>query len=150
MESSNNTSEINTLKSIRHLLWISYKGLLISLAVYLCYKCLHFSPGFDPAELLLCVLIITCFIAIIKYHEIAKITTEHPKQFIKPSKFAMIGGILSLMMYAGLIVRSVFWVSDKFGEPLLQLLIIPALFFAYIIASNLVNNIFSQFDGWEH
>jgi len=101
-------SEINTLKSIKNLLWISYKGLLISLAVYLCYKCLHFSPDIDSTELVLCVLIIICFAAIIKYHEIAKLTAEHPKQFIKPSKFTMLGGILSLLMYAVLIVRSVF------------------------------------------
>jgi len=149
MESSNNTNEINTLKSIKNLLWISYKGLLISLAVYLCYKCLHFSPDLDGAELLLCSLIIICFAAIIKYHEIVKITAERPNQFIKPSKFTMLGGILSLLMYAGLIVRSVFWVSDKLGEPLLQLFIIPALFFAYIIASNLINHVFYQFEEWE-
>ncbi len=108
MQDDKKTNNRNHSSLTRNFLWFIYKSFLIGMAVYLCYRCLHFFPStFNLIEIFLCLLIVLCFTMIIKHYATAKKTAEQPDKLIIPSMPAVIGGILSWMIYIGFIIYGI-------------------------------------------
>ncbi len=153
MQNNKKTTRRNHSSSTRDLLWFVYKRFLIGLAMYLCYKCLHFSPLiYDITELALCSSIILIFSAIISHHATAKKAADYPDQFIFPSPLALIGGGLSWVIYFGLILYGIYQLTFVSGETqkieqiFLKLAIVPpTVLIIYLIIPDLVKSIISPF-----
>ena len=85
--------------------------------MYLCYRCLHLSSlTFDLVEILLCGLIILGFAAIIEHHTTAKKAKEQPDKLIIPSPLAIVGGMLSWVLYAGVLLYGCFHVAYSLND----------------------------------
>lgn len=129
----------NNSSTMRDFLWFVYKWFLIGLAVYLCYICLHLSPlTFDLIEIFLCSLIIIGFAAVIKHHDTAKKAREQPDKLIIPSPLAIMGGMLSWVMYAGLLLYVCFQIPYLFGDsfeinPIFELVMASVIWIIWII-----------------
>ena len=98
MQNNKNTIQVDESK-LRNLLWFVYKWFLIGLAMYLFYRCLHIEPDFTFIEFTLCNFVAIYFLTVIKHHATVKKIAENPNQHITPSKYAVVGWVLSLITY---------------------------------------------------
>lgn len=138
----------NKSSPMRDFLWFVHKWFLIGLAVYLCYKCLHFSSStFNVLEIFLCTLIILCFATIIKHYATAKKTAEQPDKLIIPSTPAVIGGILSWMIYIGLIIYGIRRLEEFLvEETLVNLAILAIGCITWLVVPGLIKFIIDPFN----
>jgi len=149
MRSNKKTTPRNNSSPMKGELWFIYKWFLIGLAMYLCYRCLHFSPlAFDITEFALCTFVIIGFAAIIKHHATAKKAKDYPDQLIFPSLFVLIGGVLSWLMYTGLILYGIYFVVVELPEavPLIGMAVAGILLVIYPVVPDLLKRITDPFN----
>jgi len=151
MQSNKKTNNRNNVSPMRDFLWFIYKWFLIGVAVYLCYSCLHFSPlAFHIFELVLCTFVIIGFTTIIKHHATAKKAADYPDQLIIPSLLAVIGGVLSWLIYIRLALYSFHQLTILLGEslilkPSIELVGVVVTLIVYLVAPRLVMSIIDPF-----
>jgi len=151
MQSNKKTNNHSNSSPMRDSLWFIYKWFLTGLAVYFCYRCLHFSPlTFHIVELVLCAFVIIGFATIIKHHATAKRAADYPKQLIVPSLPAVVGGILSWLVYIRLAIYFFNQLTIALGEFLVLELSIELVagvvtLIVYLIAPMLVKSIIDPF-----
>jgi len=111
MKNDKNIIHINESK-LRNLLWFVYKWFLIGLAMYLFYQCLQIEPDITFIEITLCNSVAISFLTIIEHHANLKKIAENPNQHIIPSRYAVLGWILSGVMYVSLITLSLVFLGN--------------------------------------
>jgi len=148
MQDNKTTINHHNSSPTKDFLWSVYKSFLIGLAVYLCYRCLHFSPlAFHIVELVLCIFITIGFTAIIKHHATAKKAKDYPDKPIFPSPLAVAGGALSWLIYLGLILYGIDFVVVELPEsiPMMVMIVGGILLIIYPVVPDLLKRIVDPF-----